>query len=183
MTKFIQGISPALGSVGSFSYDASCSQADLSSSLFSDHRGSTEYFLAQIPKSISRDNICIARFVAVPRTLHRQGWGRKLFRGLCNSLINERATLALLEVDPFILWPKSDELYANELRWRTAFYEAEGWTTLKNHTREDEVVRIFMYSNPIGYDFRDTGDLIFTAIDESAHRRHQSESDTEFLDD
>ena len=183
MTKFIQGISPALGSVGSFSYDPMCNHDDLSSSLFSDHRGVTDYFLAQIPNNISRDKICIARFVAVPRMLQRQGWGRKLFRGLYNSLINEQATLAFLEVDPFIVWPESDEVYSKELRWRTAFYEGEGWTTLKNYTCEDEVLRIFMYSNPIESDFRDTGDLVFAAIDELTHRRHQSESDNEYPDD
>jgi len=179
----MQGISPRLGPVGSFSYDPMCSHDDLSSSLFLDHRGATDYFLAQVPDSISRDKICIARFVAVPRTLQRQGWGRKLFRGLYNRLITERATLALLEVDPFIVWPESDELYANELRWRTAFYESEGWTSLKNNTPEDEVLRIFMYSSPIESDFRNTGDLVFTEIDESTHRRHQSESDNEYPHD
>jgi len=183
MTKFIQGITPGLGPVGSFSYDPMCSHDDLSSSLFSDHRGATDYFLAQVPDNISRDKICIARFVAVPSRLQRQGWGRKLFRGLYNSLIHEGATLALLEVDPFIEWPESDELYAREINWRTAFYEAEGWTPLKSQTSGEEVLRIFMYSNPIASSFRDTGGLVFSEIDELTHRRHQAESDNEYPTD
>lgn len=177
MTKYIQGIAPGIGSVGSFSYVSGCTHSDLSSSFFSDSRGSPESFLAQIPRRITRSKICIARFVAVPRELQKQGWGRKLFRGLYNSLIHEGATLALLEVDPFIAWPESDELYAREISWRTAFYEAEGWIPLKNQTTDDEVLRIYMYSNPIASSFRDTGDLVFCEIDEFIHRRHQAESE------
>lgn len=180
MTKYIQGIAQGIGPVGSFSYESGCTCCDLSSSFFADARGSPEHFLAQIPAQISRSKICIARFVAVPRQLQRQGWGRKLFRGLYNSLIHEGATLALLEVDPFIEWPESDELYAREINWRTAFYEAEGWTPLKSQTSEDEVLRIFMYGNPIARSFRDTGGLVFSEIDELTHRRHQAESDNEY---
>jgi hypothetical protein len=102
-----------------------------------------------------------------------------LFRGLYNSLIHEGATLALLEVDPFIAWPENDELYAREISWRTAFYESEGWTPLKNQTTDDEVLRIFMYSNPIASSLRDTGELVFCEIDELIHQRHQAESDNE----
>lgn len=183
MAKYIQGIAPGIGPVGSFSYESGCTYSDLSSSFFSDSRGSLEHFLVQVPAQISRSNICIARFVAVPRQLQKQGWGRKLFCGLYNSLIHEGSTLAFLEVDPFIAWPESDELYAREIGWRTAFYETEGWTHLKNQTTGDDVLRIFMYSNPIASSFRDTGELAFSEIDELTHRHHQAESDHEFTDD
>jgi GNAT superfamily N-acetyltransferase len=180
MTKFIQGNSKVIGPVGSFSYDAECTYADLSSSLFSDQRGSPDYFLQQIKQKVSHDHICIARFVAVPRRLQRQGWGRKLFQELQNRLIIERATLAFLEVDPFIEWPESDELYAREIAWRVQLYASEGWKLLTNRSIDDEVLRVFMYSIPISASPNDTCDLEFSDTDEATHRRHQAESDNEY---
>ena len=180
MTKFIQGDSKAFGPVGSFSYDSECTDEDLSSSLFSDRRGSPDHFLQQIPQQISRAHICIARFVAVPLSLQKQGWGRKLFQELQNRLIVEQATLAFLEVDPFIEWPESDEQYARELAWRINFYASEGWKLLANRADDDEVLRVFMYCEPISTSPKDTSDLKFIEIDEATHRRHQAESDNEY---
>jgi hypothetical protein len=180
MTKFIQGDSKMIGSVGSFSYDTECTYRELSSSLFSDQRGSLEHFLQQIPQQVSHRHICIARFVAVPVQLQRQGWGRKLFQELQNRLMLEQATLAFLEVDPFIEWPESDELYAREIAWRVGFYASEGWTLLNNRDGDGEVLRVFMYSTPISTNPKDTSDLEFSEIDEATHRRHQAESDNEY---
>jgi hypothetical protein len=180
MTKFIQGDSKMIGPVGSFSYDSECTYGELSSSLFSDQRGSPDHFLQQIPQKVSHDHICIARFVAVPRWLQKQGWGRKLFQELHNRLIIEHATLAFLEVDPFIEWPESDELYAREIAWRINFYASEGWKLLTNRPYGDEVARVFMYSTPISTSPKDTSDLEFSETDEATHRRHQAESDNEY---
>ena len=180
MVKFIQGNSKVIGPVGSFSYDSECTDEDLSSSLFSDRRGSPDHFLQQIPQQISRDHICIARFVAVPLPLQRQGWGRKLFHELQNRLVVEQATLAFLEVDPFIAWPESEEQYARELAWRIDFYASEGWKLLASRVNDDEVLRVFIYCTPISTSPKDTSDLKFVEIDEATHRRHQAESDSEF---
>ena len=92
----------------------------------------------------------------------------------------ERATLAFLEVDPFIAWPESDELYAREIAWRVRFYASEGWRLLANRGDDDEVLRVFMYSTPITTRPKDTSALDFSETDQATHRRHQAESDNEY---
>lgn len=59
------------------------------------------------------------------------------------------------------------------------FLRFRGLKLLANRADDDEVLRVFMYCEPITTSPKDTSDLKFIEIDEAIHRRHQAESDNE----
>ncbi len=183
MIRYIEGRTLQGESVGSFSVMMGVEIESLDERLFGDCRGNYVHYFEQIPPEVPRKAIAVGLFLAVPVLMQRRGWGRLLFQELTNQMIVDGMTLGIIEVDPFIQWCDSEQHYSNEIAWRSKLYEAMGWNILSNAPGATEVERPFMYIDLSRMRASPVRNLRFSAIDEASHRKHQAESDREYLED